>query len=656
MGCSSLEPIRLPRESLPLPVILEAGDEALEAGRLVAADYWSRVATQRDGKSAAALELRGRVLARGPRPADRRSAARAFEATLALEPERATALSALAFLREAQGFRWLALKTWERYARAHPEAPEPLYQMGRYFERRFVEARADRFAVSWRAQAARFFREALERDPSHRESRLRRALLAIRVKDFEAAATDLSLLRGLHEVDETSLLAEGYLLASTLRDSLAWERFTEALGPVGRSPADDPRLILPTGEEAKQLRGRLNRGDSEALRRYWIGRDPLLLTERNERLLEHRRRWTWARLFAGPEGQSDDGLELVLRYGEPARVDRFVTFGGVLPGEPMVTLGYPQLNLNIRGLARGRSFVMDDASARSMAAIRAVRPEDWGAPHLAETVDVPLRVAAFRGREPGRMKLRFFYESRVDDLTGPLTGTPSELATGVFLIGADGSRLLETIEPLSIPITAAGRMVIGEKQMEVPPGRYMAAVELLHRRSRRLGRSRLELEVPDLWQPGLGMSDLIFGPVAVGTQIQSMRSVLEPGGEANQEGFTPRATARHASGGKVGFYMECYGLGVGDDGRTRYQTRVVLHRLQGRGRWEQGAQGGERVEITNEVKSFRRDEGRFFILELAEDYPGRYGVEVVLRDLVASRAVSRRAELVIGSSLQAGPL
>lgn len=263
------------------------------------------------------------------------------------------------------------------------------------------------------------FREAIDADPAHVGANV--ALL------LEEAGNGrwLEVLTGARRFVAASRghpyghLLEGLALQRMRRSEEAAVAFAQAFAALGpettRDLRDPSRIGVGTGAGADE-------GDP------WATLDPILLTEVNEREIEHLARAAHAYLLVGD--LDSDGARIWLRYGPPLAVRSLGTtkvrteFWDYGPG--------PDFTFTRAGGATVRRFTSEAAIYADE--LEGVFPH-WYGTHARALYTLPGQVARRRGSTPGEWMVEVHFE-----VPGALRQQPGDsVEVGLFLIGTDGT-------------------------------------------------------------------------------------------------------------------------------------------------------------------------------------------------------------------------
>ncbi len=296
---------------------LKLGCACLKAGEIDRAGVAFQKAISLDRRLAKAHNGLGMVFSR--RPKGLYTAIGHFQEALRWDPRYAEARFHIAEAR---------LKMEEYDARQEAErviALDPMFApvyrlMGEWYEEQQEDYE----------NAALWYTRYLSLKPDDPEARLRLGRAYLKARDFEKITGLLMDYAQQHpeEVHALPVLAQACLEMKRLDWALTFfKRYLERVDPAERALYEDIRPVAYPEEMAEyEATDRKNgatdgeeKGQREAfLRRFWGQRDPNLLTEVNERLLEHYRRVWYARQnFSKGKQPWDRRGEVYIRFGEP---------------------------------------------------------------------------------------------------------------------------------------------------------------------------------------------------------------------------------------------------------------------------------------------------------------------------------------------------
>ena len=267
-------------------------------------------------------------------PLTRQSARKALNEAMRLDPENADYQFTLGELLNRQGFRWHAVRHYEKLVQAEPENAEAAYWSGyfavqdylRYIDRKdpfiFIDKNLGRmfywkhFAEQDLKRARTHFQQSIEADPGFRDAYYQLGLLHFETGDPEGLILVFKRFLEQAPEDKDALLfcGLGYQMLGEM--NVAHNYYTRALEQMTdeeRSMMESVDLIA-SKEERTRMAQAITYGDTDSDNwtndrrdRFWRRHDPLFLTSFNERKMEHYGRVAYANLrysrpFSGVPG------------------------------------------------------------------------------------------------------------------------------------------------------------------------------------------------------------------------------------------------------------------------------------------------------------------------------------------------------------------
>lgn len=622
-------------------------------------------------------------------------AARPASAAPAEEAETLHRLALADLARNTIDLRRRAMQRLERAAQLDPERADIELELARTYQR-----------MGFLKQARRRFERVVERNPA--DAPARRGLAALWRRDYLKYLDTTSLVRAVDHLERAVSIeprdTDSWVGLAALQTERGQPRSAAAAarhaGDLSPQRADamlanagaawrtgDParadslfRLAIPrlarsararfedigpvaADEDTARLRRLPPEGRAEFLRRFWADHDPDPTTPRNEAQLEY-----WARvahayfLFYDPRREEWDLRgEVYVRYGPPSRAvynpvgasgyltirDVGVTrVNGLFPVNSMVW-SYPELGMDVVLEDRTlNEFYLSPIALQSSTdpvpdpESLAAHPERFGTrsgrgvfPSLAPGVR-PLPVdgvfARFEGREGARLLALLATPGTPDDTTH---------ATMVVFDSTrrEVARVARRLGPSACD-PAATRSA--DFAAELPPGDYLVALAVAGGTSARgVRREDLRIERP---RGGLAMSDVVVS--CGGAQVL-------PGGPGEPPAVRLTANPeRVVRGGEpLVVYFEAYHLQTGPDGRSSLEFEYTVRSTRrDRRAWIQRLLAPP-SRIPEIAASRREDQPgdvrRQFVTVPVKDLPpGRYRIEITVRDLRAGTAASGGAD------------
>lgn len=550
-----------------------------------------------------------------------------------------------------------------------------LYWAGRYEMSemtRFLEAEREGGAITLRefGEEARdaaigYLTRALTADPDHRPSRMLLGLVYYEggmPKELVGLFED-HLRRNPEDRDAHFFIGLGYQAQND--PEKAYQAYLQGLSRMSApEQAFMKSIFMLTDRKTWERTHALP--DSEAIRRFWAGRDPLFLTPVNERLLEHCRRVAYANLrfsdpLKGVEGWKTERGQAYIRYGQPlsrtarpaeigAGVDlpsgyqnllgQYVASGGLVSPhmyKPRIeawtyddfTLVFE--NADLRDAWRFRLAWANQSPIFEFSNLIARIPEYYADPYRWKRYEAPCQIAQFRAEEDCT-RVEVYYALPGDYVTHREAGPGIHgvnLRQGLFLFDADWDtvrREVGEVERMPCVIYDQEDYLLAGERLTLRPGAYYLTAEAEDRTKKSIGTFRDTLRVRRFGRDSLEVSDLLL----------ARRIAEREDAPVGRERFTilPNPLRRCQRSGQAVFYFEVYNLTRDASGATHYQTIYQVQALS-----EEDPQ--EKPTWTTAVSYTHRGarpwEPQRLTLDLAQEKMGPRAFRVVVTDLLSGQ-------------------
>ena len=404
----------------------------------------------------------------------------------------------------------------------------------------------------------------------------------------------------------------------------AWDFYVRALDMMG---AEERSIIESVDVVAdEEERTRIAKADTQAQEsrgewvesvereRFWLKQDPLLLTESNERRMEHYRRVAYANLRFGKPRQGIAGWRtpmgrVYIKYGDP--LGRTVTRPevdqrGRTVQAHMELWAYEGFSFRFRNWNGLDGWHFDVSSPVLPAGEWVLKrtPQRFVDPFRDLKYSMPYQVAAFR--DAGRIRLEVAYAIAKERLRMSHTGGV-DLQDGLFLFDGDwkevsravyATRRLADVGQDSL----RGQYLLSRSTLMVDPGDYHLIAEVQDRGTRSVGTFRDTFEFPIVGSLP-AMSDLL-----VATDIR-MDDPFPERREDLRLALNPLHTFYRSE--SVYVYFEVYNLARDDFGGTKYEITYRVGRPEASevvpGRFEAVALAEPVGEVRMRVGPVRED-------------------------------------------------
>lgn len=433
-----------------------------------------------------------------------------------------------------------------------------------------------------RLEAEEYFRRALNALPTHAPSAVSLMGLLYDQKRYDEMRRVAAPLVQADTAPPRALMADGLAAYRLGLLAQADSQFTRALARF--SPADRAELtnlgrIARKGDSVRIV-GLNDEDRARTESAFWEAADPMLSTPENEAKLEFYARLAYADLrFTDSDTRqvgwrTDRGL-IITRYGEPPVVATFAPTSDAdakdAVGRVITVWFYPRTEVE---------FVFTGPPAMNVATFAGnhrgfAEEQREEAPFLLDNVTlamavdtVPVQIARFRGASPATTELLVSASVPTDQLY-----KNAEIDVGMLeaslRIGPQAALTVARIDTTAITLPS-GRRLPRVWLDTVSSGKdYRVRVEVRDPALQSaMGRAQADLDMLPASPPGLSSSDLVFAnrlTVPTGTI-----------GRWSTIGLVPRGDLVLAQRDTFSVYWENYGLRPDDDGRLKYEVRLIV--------------------------------------------------------------------------------
>lgn len=448
-------------------------------------------------------------------------------------------------------------------------------------------------------QAADYFENALQHQPSHREALLHLALLYMEVARYDAMWRLTKWRLERNPFDKEACLYAAYAAYH--------------LGRTGES-----RLFY---ERAFQQMSREEYDRYHATEGSLSGVDPMFLTTENEKVLERFNRVTYANLRFRQDRSDTPGIEseqgrLYLKYGRPDVSYAVQPDIGLLGGARVWS--YDRFLLTFRDdYANGR-FLLDNASVLEADNLQHTIPDRFLWP-AGLTFGMSVKTYQFKSSDNQNRIVAF---AETDSATFAHRG-------GFFLTDSSGVPVRDSM--VSLPITSKeDRIAVLGIHSPVDPRIKGFSVELRSDSTFRHAVVRGPMTIRDFRRNSLQLSDVIVG------RLSEDKMVVPVFGDSV------------ATTDPIQLYFEVYRLALDDEGRSRFRVETSVSKKQ-RNLWRRltGSSGLYRVTSSTVMTGASTDDRVSLGLDLSRLAPGLYQLDIMVRDLHTQEEAAFHSTIVL---------
>ena len=506
------------------------------------------------------------------------------------------------------------------------------------------------------------FRTALDADPAHDGAFRRMAIHLIDRGDLAEARRMAQSYRAKAPDSPWGYFTLGIIYARTGQDSLAELEFDQALVRSPDDIADHYRDVSPLlrTSVAEAYEGDSDEGRRQLESILWRMSDPLYITAGNETRVAHLERVAYADLmFEDPSdgtwGAETEQGDIYVRYGPPKHIFLLqrdasremsaaayeVGTSHVMGGGRWIFWNYgwdiPNFIFQKELRWRHASHHLASHSKQMEEDVRAEMPAAYTTSF--ELIDYPVQMARFRGAADTIIELDLYTEVPAEELLDE----PDELALGIFVhAGSQHVRIYDRTLNISAPPEPQPLTY----SLPLLDGRYMLSIEA-RAPDGTAARLREEVVLEPFPETVLALSDLVLANTIA-------PRVEEP---IDRRGFAIRVNRRleFEPDDPFAVYWEVYGLQVDGESFANYRVTIEVKDAEGKGVLAKivslFGSDDEDLELTYE-RTVEVDGDRvpeYMSLELADDEPGTYRLEIEVVDLLSdAKIVGERTFTVKG--------
>ncbi|MCA9731590.1 MAG: tetratricopeptide repeat protein [Deferribacteres bacterium] len=624
----------------------------------------------------------------------RRKATFALEKALSLEGNNILFNLDMAKLSHLKKMDGEAKSRLEKVLRLTPTHAEAHYLLGRlYMEnmlwyKDMVNPQEDviftfeKYANEDMALARDHFEKAISYNPEFVLPYYQLAFLFYEYGDYIAMKSLLHKAISFHSKDSDLYLLLGLVYHTERKFQVAHNYFLKAMQFMSKEELHQMQSLYPVLTPNDQLKySTLDSPQQKQLsENYWQKRDPLLLTDINERLLEHYSRLTYVKLRFGNQeeginGRATDQGTMYIRFGAPQKTTRTRGSMGTDAGS-----GAEMTDNRYFTPARERwqyaDFTIafeDEYMGKNFNFMRTFNPENDGKiifeqkiksePNTYELFEensqmqIPYSMTQFKA-DSGKTRFELFYGMPAKKLT--FYRNDSEIITklqrGLFLFDKTKNLITQKKEIrrntlLSIQDPQGEYLKLDRIQSTVIPGNCTIKLEVLDEFTQNYGGLEFPVHIRKFDNDSLTLSDIL-----VANQIEQKASALY--GIHDLE-IVPNLYHVFHPQDMIYYYFEIYNPKTKGKQEANYQVETTVRCLE----YQQNpvlnfvSSLGDIIGISNEkpgeISTIQRYssgasvERNYSALQLADAKPGKYQLTIRVTDTIRSSNSERKVEFVI---------
>jgi GWxTD domain-containing protein len=532
-------------------------------------------------------------------------ATRALERALRLDSKNVQYQLSMAKLFLKKGIKGAAKRRFKKVLKLDPGNAEAYYHLGLLKEEDMLwykdlispqESTVFYFyeyANEDMKEAEKFFKKTIELDPNFATAYYHLALIQYELYDYKSMAEFLQKAINVQPDNKDFYLFLGLAFHKMGRYDSAYEYYNQAkiyMSNEERSLLESIEPLLdPTVKDQYAYLDNQEKSQFETI--FWKQRDPLFITEFNERLLEHYSRFAYANMrFWKPgkdvEGWKTDQGQTYIRFGPPkfkyrTRPTVELTFKGnpLMPSQEFWS--YQDFNLMFedtylsRNYSFKRSFYPDDDSKYVYDRLIKEIPDYYEPDFNGTKFEIPRVISQFMG-ESGKTKIQLYYGVPSDQVSLVSWGDSTKvlLKRGLFIFDNTWKDVSRKIDKRKLSLAGIidkdePLYMIDLQRLQLAPGAYHLALELADENSGNVGTYRAEITVRGFDRRQLEMSDLLLA-----SDIQTNSSI--PVYNIDHVNVIPSLFRTFTPSQPVFIYFEIYNLKLNEDNLSHYRVETTI--------------------------------------------------------------------------------
>jgi len=400
--------------------------------------------------------------------------------------------------------------------------------------------------------------------------------------------------------------------------------------------------------------------------KYMKDHDPLLLTDYNERLLEHITRVTYSNLiFSGKrlkiDGWNSDRGEVVIRYGIPEQIKRMRAIVDVTPegySEQMETetFYYPDKNFSFYDQARRGKYVFNEPSLNgnyvsqslestvdSILVYRERKPEEYTPKLLGPVFYTPFSSYQFKSNLPSKTDVYISFIINPKDSSTLKDFFDNGYTTGIYLFDKNHSKIIEKVSDFS-PLYSNTKLTVNSLMFSSVPREGNIAFEILRKKDNGAFTYHDLFKVKNFSEKDLSISDLVMcldvGHKEFPSYIKRKDTYILP----NPSNYFTQQM-------QMFIYYEINNLFLNTNNTTDFEQKITIQKKEEGGVLSSLLnlvgidKEGNKVSLTSRYQTQEKDPQMYLQLDMSKYEPGEYLITVSIKDIVTGKGTSNQTEI-----------
>ncbi len=402
--------------------------------------------------------------------------------------------------------------------------------------------------------------------------------------------------------------------------------------------------------------------------KYMQDHDPLLLTDYNERLLEHFTRVTYSNLMFSAKrlnltGWNTDRGEIVIRYGIPDQVRRMRASVYVSASKGIArelseteTFYYPDKNFSFYDITRRGRYVFNDPTSDgirvsqsrestmdSIIVYREKKPEEYVPKLQGPIFNTPFAVYQFPSKSLSKTDIYISFLINPKDSSTQKDFFDNGYTTGIYLFDKNHSKTTEKVSDFP-PLYSNTKLTINSLMLSSVPLEGNIAFEILRKKDDGAFTYHDLFKVKYFPDKDLSMSDLVLCfdvvPKEFPSYIKRKDTYILP----NPSNFFTQQM-------QMFIYYEINNLYLNTNNITDFEQKITIQKKE-----EGGVinsllsvvgldKEGKKISLTSKYQAQERDPQMYLLLDMSKYEPGEYLIAITIKDNVTGKEVSNQSEI-----------
>lgn len=529
--------------------------------------------------------------------------------------------------------------------------------------------------LSFEGEASKYFEEAerylqiaIKNDSSFYDAYLKLADLYEDSGDYQKGIEVIKQLLSKKENDFSyhALLALLYFRYGD--NELSNKVFQKAITLMPKEEKDDylvntVKMFLPvilkkdnsiTENEVKQ-----------AIEIYWNSKDPIVLTEANERLVEHFARVSYANLrFSSAnlklKGWKSDRGEALIRYGFPNKRIRYRPHADDT-GMKVIRLVktdvwvYDDFTLAFTDQFLTNQFQFNSPSISGAVAqhhgntddlvkldLRGSKPEIYFPKTKGPIFNIPYKTYQFASSNKNMTDTYLTYQINFEDTASSKVAFSEGYEVGLFLNDKSFARVFESMQTVHNPIRSVPEHC-NSIIMKAKPQNGNLAFEIIRKKDNGIAAYHGKFTVRNYNSNELQLSDLICAK-ELETESKLVGAI-----ERKNISIVANPTNQFSDKDRIYLYYEIYNLKLRNS-LTDFEQKLTIRKREN-GIWGAilsvvGSDGkGNKVTLTSNYQTEEKDPQMYLQLDMSNYGSGDYLITITIRDKTTNKTVSVNSEI-----------